>query len=154
MQVVTPKNAERSESMDESMIRAIHDAFPDGVPPDRPVTGHRCIECDHVDTLLGGRLWSGVAEAFPEDSHDSFPLLTPAAQVYYLPAYMCYDLRSPGTVVGISIESALEDGRLAPKAFTPAQRAVIVRWAERYYRDQPEGRPPERVIARWRDHKI
>jgi hypothetical protein len=137
--------------VDESLIGAIHAAFPDGVPPERPVTGHRCKECDEVDVLLGGRLWSDVTHDFPEYCHDTFPLLTPAAKVYYLPAYMCYEVRSPGHTAGLSVEWALESGDLQPAEFAPAQRSVILRWAELYYRREPEGQPPQQLVDRWRD---
>ena len=139
--------------MDESHVGEIREASPDGTPPARPVTGHRCIECDEVDALLGGRRWTDVADDFPQYCHDAFPLLTPAAKIYYVPAYMCCDIGSPGNMAGLSIQSALERGDLAPAAFTSPQRAVILRWARRYYQDQPEGHPPEELIARWQDVK-
>lgn len=137
--------------MDESLIRMIRAAFPAGTPPDRPVTGHRCVECDDVDAMLGGRVWSDVADDFPVYCHDAFPLLTPAAQVYYLPAYLCYDLSSHGMMAGLSVQTALEDGRLVPASFTPDQRAAVWRWAEWYYRSQVGGPTPEQAVAVWRD---
>jgi hypothetical protein len=137
--------------VDESLVRTIRDAFLVGVPPDRPVTGHRCEECDDVDALLGGRVWSEVAENFPEYCHDTFSLLTPTAMVYYLPAYMVYGLREPGMMAGHAVACALERGDLPRDAFTPAQRVAILRWVVAYYRDEPEGHPPEGVVADWRD---
>ena len=137
--------------MDDALLHAIRDAFPDGQPPDRPVTGHRCPECDEVDRLIGGRVWSEVADAFPDYCHDTYPLLTSTAKVYYLPAYLSHELQTKGMIAGLSIQSALEQGGLPREQFTPAQRAVILRWVETYYRDEPPGQPPEAVMAYWRD---
>jgi hypothetical protein len=123
----------------EELLRAIRDAFPAGTPPDRPLTGHRCDECDEADRLLGGRTWTDVADDFPHYCHDAFPLLTPAAQAYYLPAYLCHEMRSPGYMAGPSVQSALDGGTLPREWFTPAQRAAVLRWAEWFYRDLPGG---------------
>lgn len=135
--------------MDESLISAIHAAFPAGVPPARPVTGHRCDECDETDRVLGGRTWVDVAADFPHYCHDTFPLLTPAAKAYYLPAYMCFEVRSPGYMAGLSVSSALERGDVTPASFTKAQRAAVWAWAEAYYRNQADGFAPDSVTEAW-----
>jgi hypothetical protein len=137
--------------MDQDLLRDIRNAFPAGHPPERPVTGHRCPECDEVDHLLGGRLWSEVADAFPQYCCDTYPLLTPAAQVYYLPAYMCHAVHSPETVAGASIFAYLENGALPRDAFTPAQRAAILQWIKWYCRDDLGGCPSESAVSYWRD---
>jgi hypothetical protein len=94
--------------MDESLVNAIHAAFPAERPPARPVTDHRCCECDEIDEHLKGRTWLEVAtEVLPEFS-DALPLLTPAAQAYYLPAYMCFEVRSPGYMAGLLVLALLE----------------------------------------------
>jgi len=136
--------------VDEALFRQIRDAFPDGRPPERPVTGHRCPECDETDAILGGRIWSDVAADFPAYCHDVFPLLTPAAQAYYLPAYMVAALGPACGLQGTSLESALEDGRLDPAAFTPAQREAVLGWAAAYWRLMGEAVPPDAVAERWR----
>jgi hypothetical protein len=136
------------------MIRVIHDAFPEGVPPTRPVTTHECPECDEVDRLVGGRVWSELASNFPSYCHDSFALLTPAAQVYYLPAYLEYGLREPERMGGHSAACALERGDLPREKFTPDQRTAIIRWVEAYYRDEPVGHPPESVMSYWQDSEL
>jgi hypothetical protein len=79
----------------------------------------------------------------------SFPLLTPAARVYYLPAYLEYELREPLRMAGHSVACALERGDLPREAFTPAQSSAIMRWVEAYYRDEPDGRPPQGIVAYW-----
>jgi hypothetical protein len=136
--------------VDASLIGVFREAFPDGVPPERPVTGHRCLECDQVDALVGGRTWWEIAEDFPAYCEDTFPLLTPHAKVYYAPAFMCHQVRSPLTVCGTSLESALEAGELRPEQFTAPQRAVISCWAEEYYEEIRDDNPPEQMIANWR----
>jgi hypothetical protein len=135
--------------MDEALMRLIRDAFPDRPLPERPVTGHRCPECDEVDAVLAGRTWSDVAGAFPVYCHDAFPLLTPAAQAYYLPAYMAAALGPECGLQGTSLESALEGGRLDPATFTPAQRASVLRWAAAYWQLMGEDSPPAAVAERW-----
>lgn len=135
--------------MDESLVDAIRAAFPVGVPPVRPVTGHRCDECDETDRLLGGRTWIDVATDFPRHCHDTFPLLTPAAKVYYLPAFMTFEARSPGFMAGLSVSAALERGDLNPASFTAAQRAAVWAWAEAYYRTGPAGFPPDAIAEAW-----
>ncbi len=135
--------------MNESLVEAIHAAFPAGVPPARPVTGHRFEECDQTDRLLGGRTWVDVAADFPHDCHDTFLLLTPAAKAYYLPAYMCFEVRSPGYMPGKLGSAALERGDLAPGDFSEAQRATIWAWAEGYYRTTSGGFPPDSVAEVW-----
>jgi hypothetical protein len=135
--------------VDDSLVNAIHAAFPAGVPPARPVTGHRCKECDETDRLLGGRTWVDVAADFPQYCHDTFLLLTPAAKAYYLPAYMCFEARSPGYMAGVSVSDTLERGELDPASFTEAQRAAVWAWAEAYYGPQPRGFPPDSVAEAW-----
>ena len=137
--------------MNEALSLQIRDAFPDGPPPERPVTGHRCLECDEVDDLLGGRVWSDVAANFPNYCYDVFPLLTPAAQAYYLPAFMTAAFDSEYGIQLQSLQSALQDGRLAPMSFTPAQRATVLSWAATYL--GPIGEDcclPTEVAERWR----
>jgi hypothetical protein len=136
--------------MNEALALQIYNAFPKGRPPERPVTGHRCLECDEVDDLLGGRVWSDVAADFPDYCHDVFPLLTPAAQAYYLPAFMVAAFDSEYGIQLHSLESALEDGRLDPMAFTPAQRATVQSWATTYLGPIGEGEPVDRIVERWR----
>ena len=133
----------------DCLLEAIREAFPSGTPPERPVTGHRCDECDEVDRLLGGRIWSEVADDFPRFCHDTYPLLTLSAKVYYLPAYLCHVVHTPDSIAGVSLQGTLVRGDLPREAFTPAQRAVILQWAETYYRDEPGGRPPDSVLASW-----
>jgi hypothetical protein len=132
----------------DSVVDAIRAAFPAGVPPARPLTGHRCDECDETDRLLGGRAWVDVAADFPHYCHDTFPLLTSAAKAYYLPAYMCFAVRSPGYMAGVSVSSALERGDLTPAGFTAAQRAAIWAWAEAYYRTEDDF-PPDSIAEAW-----
>lgn len=134
--------------MEEELLRLIREAFPAGTPPARPVTGHRCDECDEVDHLLGGRTWVDVDADFPTYCHDTFPLLTRTAKAYYLPAYLGYAVRHPGMMAGLSVQGALERGDLDPRAFTPAQRAAVWAWAEAGYgRDGHV--PPDSVAEGW-----
>src|SRR4051794_14946500 len=102
----------RGATVDETLLRAIQDTFPDGQPPQRPLTAHRCPECDEVDILLGDHVWSEVAARFPNDCHDAFPLLTAAAQTYYLPAYVSAALQENAGLQGASLETALAEGGL------------------------------------------
>lgn len=134
--------------MPSALHQSILDAFADTQPPSRPVTGHRCDECNQVDALIGSRTWSDVAADFPEYCHDTFPLLTPEAQAYFLPAYMLRALESEG-MEGISLESALEDGRLLPDRFTPAQRTAVVNWAQVYWQSVEGADPPSGIIEWW-----
>ena len=76
------------------------------------MTGHRCEECDEVDAHLGGRTWTDVDVDFPHYCHDAYPLLTPAAKAYYLPAYLCFEVRNPGYMAGMSVSRALEGGEV------------------------------------------
>lgn len=92
----------------DDIIREIEAAFPNAPPPPRPITGHRCPECDEVDRLLGGKRWRDAASHFPRYCVDTFPLLTPPAQRYYLPTYMCADLAEPDHTTGTSVAWALE----------------------------------------------
>lgn len=135
--------------MDETPSQAIREAFPDGRPPPRPHTGHNCPECDEVDAILGDRVWSDVAANFPTYCHDAFPLLTPAAKAYYLPAYMIAALGPECGIQGHSLESALEEGGLTPAMFTPAQRAAVLQWAGAYYRRDYASDPPTWLVEQW-----
>lgn len=137
------------ESPIDALVDVIHAAFPAGIPPARPVTGHRCEECDETDRLLGGRTWADVAADFPHYCHDTFSLLVPAARAYYLPAYLCYELRAPGYMPGESVRAALERGDLDAGAFTAAQRAAVWAWAEWYYRGHSGQYPPDSVAEAW-----
>lgn len=46
----------------EELRQAIRDAFPDGQPPERPITECFCIECGRLDAILGGHAWSDFAD--------------------------------------------------------------------------------------------
>ena len=120
------------DRLDKTLIQQIHEAFPDGRPPKRPVTGHRCTECDETDRLLGGRNWTDVASDFPYYCHDVFPLLTPLAQEYYLPAYMVMALDPNSNMQGISVESAL--CRLSHCAGPAGLALLLLRWRRDDYR--------------------
>jgi hypothetical protein len=133
-----------------NIVDEIRGAFPASVAPGRPITGHRCHECDEVDRLMGGRTWADVAEEFPTYCHDTFPLLTPEAKAYYLPAYMCFDLTSSGWAAGMSVSGALERGEFAPEQFDNGQRTAIVHWIEQYYGSEPYGAVPESLATRWK----
>jgi hypothetical protein len=135
--------------MDEPLLRLIRDAFPERPLTERPLTGHRCGECDEVDAVLADRTWPDVAGVFPSYCHDAFPLLTPAARAYYLPAYMVTALGPECGLQGTSLESALEDDQLDPAVFTPAQQATVLLWAESYWRCLGENGPPAAIAARW-----
>jgi hypothetical protein len=126
----------------------IHDAFHDTHPPSRPFTCHRCTECNEVDALLGGRTWQDVAADFPDYCHDSFPLLTPDAQAYFLPAYMLAAIGPEANMQGTSLESALEERRLSPENFTNAPRAAVVRWMAAYWQSDGSDAPAD-LIDRW-----
>jgi hypothetical protein len=128
--------------------RFIREAFPDSPTPRRPVTSHDCDECNEVDALLGDRVWSDVADDFPQYCHDAFPLLTPSAQVYYLPAYMLAALGPNANMQGISLESALQGEILSPEMFTLAQRAAIAEWLAVYWPLEGSETLPE-GLARW-----
>jgi hypothetical protein len=127
----------------------ISSAFANTQIPGRPITGHRCDECNEVDRLLGGRTWQDVLTNFPEYCHDAFPLLTQDAQNYFLPAYMLVALEPNSGTQGVSLESAFEDGRLCPENFTPEQRAAVICWLNTYWREQGESAPPLELISRW-----
>lgn len=133
--------------MNESLFQQIRNAFPDGQPPERPITGHRCDECDEVDAILGGHVWSKFAINFPVYCHDAFPLLTPVAQAYYLPAYMIAAFLPGAGCQGVSVESALKEGNLDPNWFTFDQRLALVAWGQAYWAD--EGVPDE-IVEKWK----
>jgi hypothetical protein len=137
--------------MDELLERTIRDAFPDLPLPEQPLTTHRCSECDEVDAVLAGRSWLEVAAAFPAYCHDAFALLTPVARAYYLPAYMIAALDPETGLQGISLETAMEDGRLDPRCFTPAQRAAVWDWAKACWRLIGEEAPPTSFAKHWAD---
>ena len=71
--------------MDDGFSQSLRLAFPTEPLPPRPLTNHRCEECDETDRLLGGQTWVEVAADFPAYCHDVFPLLTDEAKRYYLP---------------------------------------------------------------------
>jgi hypothetical protein len=137
--------------MNEPLEQTIRDAFTDRPLPEQPLTTHRCSECDEVHSLLAGRSWPEVAAAFPAYCQDAFPLLSPVARAYYLPAYMIAALDPETGLQGISLETAMEDGRLDPSRFTPAQRAAIWDWAKAYWRLVYEETPPISLAKHWAD---
>ena len=135
-------------SFKQEILQQIREAFPEDRPPPRPITGHRCDECDETDRLLGGRKWRDVAVNFPQYCHDVFPLLTPEAKRYYLPAYMTVEVLSPGHMQGISVAFSLEKGDLLPAEFDVAQRAAIRQWGRWFYR-QDHTPPPFSLATTW-----
>ena len=72
-----------------------------------------------------------------------------AVDTYYLPAYMIAALDPETGLQGISLETAMEDGRLDPTCFTPAQRAAIWDWAKAYWRLIGEEAPPISLAKHW-----
>ena len=137
---------------DEAIRESLEVAFSDERLPHRPITGHRCLECDEVDALMGGRAWPSVADDFPHYCHNAFPLLTAAAKKYYLPAFMVAALRSDCGLQGISLESAFSSGGLMPEEFSTEQRRVIVTWLKSYWELMYPGKGvPDKVAAKWGD---
>ena len=96
---------------------------------------------------MGGHIWSDFAEDFPSQC-DVYSLLNEAARVYYLPAYLLAAIGPQCGTQDVSIESALEDGRLDPKDFTAAQRDVISQWAKKAWTSTGTV-PLESVLAKW-----
>ena len=103
--------------------------WPEGPIPDRPVTGHRCDECDETDRLIGGRTWRDVAIDFPDYCHDVFPLLTEPAKNYYLPAFM-YAAISKGNGQSTSVEYYLLSDDFHSSAFTKRQLSLVKHWVQ------------------------
>jgi hypothetical protein len=103
----------------EDLRQAIRNAFPEGRPPERPITDHRCEECDEIDEIMGGHVWSDFADHLPYQC-DVFCLLNAPARLYYLPAYLLAAIGPQCVTQDVSIQSALESGLLAPEDFTPA----------------------------------
>lgn len=134
--------------MVEALYQSIRAAFPEHVPP-RAITGHQCPECDEIDSLLGGRLWTEIAANFPDFCHDAFPLLSPIAQAYYLPAYMVAALGPECGLQGHSLESALTPGGLLREALTLLQRAAVLEWARAYYQQVDAADPPPEFVEYW-----
>ena len=132
----------------KSLLRQLREAFPEEPLPARPITDHRCLECDETDERLGGQPWPEVAAGFPPSCDHAFPLLTPAAQRYYLPAFLLSAFGSRGMQVE-SMESALTDDRFAPASFTPAQRAAVGRWVVEYWGSWMGWEDPPPQLAAW-----
>jgi hypothetical protein len=135
-------------SMSQEIVQAIRSAFPAGTPPERPVTSHRCHECDEVDELLGGQTWIAIADDFPGYCHDAFPLLTASAKAYYLPTYLVAVAEDAGGMQSISVEFALRDGELSPTDFTAAQRAAIRQTIIAHWKFEGSN-PDEAILAAW-----
>lgn len=116
--------------MSHDLVEMICNAFPLAPLPPRPITPHRCPECDDIDQLIGGLPWSKVVADLPGYWLDAFPLLSRPAMHYYLPAWMIYDIQEPGEMPGISITAALERGDVTPGEMTPLQIAAVRGWIE------------------------
>lgn len=137
-----------------SLLGQLRDAFLEAPLPPRPITEHRCQECDEADELLGGQPWPEVAAGFPNECHHAFPLLTPVAQRYYLPALMLSAFGSNGMQVD-SLESALTDSSFAPMSFTPSQRAAVGRWVVEYWGSwMGWDEPPPQLAAWWAEAAV
>src|SRR5262245_23332260 len=72
----------------------ISEAFVDVTPP-TSLVGHQCSECESVQTAFEGRRWNEVPIESIRDHHDSLPLLTPEAYVFFIPAYLIAAVREP-----------------------------------------------------------
>ncbi len=129
--------------MTDGLLQRFRSAFPTAPLPPRPVTGHRCPECNDTDRLLGGRAWPEVAADFPYYCHDVFPLLTDEAKRYYLPAYMASALGPDDGLQGTSVEAALMGGRLPADRFSAGQRDAIVAWLDEYTGGEANWMGPE-----------
>jgi hypothetical protein len=132
----------------QSLMRQLRDSFPEEPVPSRPITEHRCPDCDRVDELLGGQLWSDVAAGFPRECYDDFGLLKPNAQRYYLPAFMLSALGSNGMPIE-ALERLLTDGTLPPASFTTAQRGVVGRWVVECWGSWLGWEEPPLTLAEW-----
>jgi hypothetical protein len=113
------------------------------------LTTHHCLECDRVDSELRGRTWQDVASNFPAYCHDAFPLLTPAARLYFLPAYMLAAIGPDANCQGISLESALQDEWPPPRLFNASQREAIAAWIVEYWQETSGEAPPKELLGRW-----
>ena len=131
------------------LLQLLHAAFADTQRPARPLTTHRCWECDEVDSVFGARTWQEVAAEFPPYCHDTYSLLSDAAKAYFLPAYLIAALGESSGGQGGSMESELRFGWLEPGRFSHIQRLAVLTWATTYWRQAWGTEPPAEVVARW-----
>lgn len=109
------------------LIIALLKGWPKDSHPKRPITKHRCDECDETDKLLGGRSWDDVLHNFPDFCHDVFPLLNEDAKRYYLPAYIGSSILEGG-VQSISLQAYFKSDEFNPDQFTKSQLRIIEDW--------------------------
>ena len=130
-----------SSSNSAQLLELIDRAFGDAPRPEDAELLHPQSMDDHdIQRLYGIRHWRDVPEAILEQEYAALFFLSPAAFRHFLPAYMSYALRHPGTdqaVVGstvFALRPATDDLReFALSKFTlfdAPQRAAVLAFLE------------------------
>jgi hypothetical protein len=106
------------------LLAELQRVFPPIVVPER-ATPHVCRECDDIANALAQRNWTEVPASFLAANCDVLPLLSEAAYVAYLPAWLREGLLHPdegvATMLFINLSNSPPTGR-----FTQEQGKVIL----------------------------
>jgi hypothetical protein len=90
---------------------------------------HVCAECDRISETLARRDWTQIPSDFIKRNEGVLPLLSDAAYVAYLPAWLREGLQHPANGVATMLFINLSD---SPRTggFTPEQGQVIAALAK------------------------
>lgn len=97
------------------------------------IVSHDCDECSRIRNDFAPHAWPKVPGDVLEYHCDSFPLFTPLAFRYYLPAFVLYALANPDSAVSRWVIEKLRDlGQpdefwVSRADFNEAQKAAIRR---------------------------
>src|SRR5262245_19634067 len=93
-------------------------------PAPEAIVSHSCEECFRIRDDFAPHAWPTVPARVIEYHRNSFPLFTPQAFRYYLPAYVIYALHHPESeVAGLTIERLRDLGQ--PDVFWTERLAVL-----------------------------
>ena len=96
-------------------------------PDENCIVDHECKECSDLREGLFGYASAELPDSWFDWNWDQLPLLTDDAKQYYLPAFLCFAIRQPDSLVSQFVGYALDsDHRWQPSGgYSEAQKQAI-----------------------------
>lgn len=112
------------EELKTKIVRAFADV---PYPGDNHIAYHECDECDGVRKDFRGQSPASLAPQVVDYNYESFPLLSPQAQRYFLPAYLADVIDNFDSKVTFYLLFNLSSARRKSlRNFTPKEKEAVV----------------------------
>ena len=110
--------------MVSDILKRIRSAFPPG-PIDGPVATHDCEECNALNQAFANKQWDEPDPSFIDENDANLPLISDAAYLKVLPAWLARAISNPDGPVGEMLLVNLSSEPRTQGA-SPSQVACII----------------------------